>query len=207
MWNAWVANRYCAQSQPWSWRLSRLQLTVRQEPNPPSQTESHKSHRSHESHPIARAADNLLSLTRHHQPSMPRKPAFKWREFLKSEGARRATSFQAAFSGLRRLIISERHFQLHLIAATCAIILAAFLDFSRLEWAILMVTIGLVLVAEGLNSAIERVVDTTTPGFHPLAKAAKDISAAAVLIAAIVSVIVGLLLYGPKLWALLSTRH
>jgi undecaprenol kinase len=185
-----------------------LRLTVRQEPNPPSPTESHKSHRSHESHPIARAADKLLSLTRRHQPpSMPRKPAFKWREFLKSEGSRRATSFQAAFSGLRRLITSERHFQLHLSAATCAIILAAFLDFSRLEWAILLVTIGLVLVAEGLNSAIERAIDTTTPGFHPLAKAAKDIAAAAVLIAAIISVVVGLLLYGPKLWALLTTRH
>ena len=138
---------------------------------------------------------------------MPRKPAFKWREFFKSEGARRATSFQAAFSGLLRLITSERHFQVHLIAAACAIILAAFLDFSRLEWAILMVTIGLVLIAEGLNSAIERALDTTTPGFHPLAKAAKDIAAAAVLVAAIVSIIVGLLLYGPKLWLLFSTPH
>ncbi|MBV8485149.1 MAG: diacylglycerol kinase family protein [Verrucomicrobia bacterium] len=105
---------------------------------------------------------------------------------------------------------SERHFQLHLIAATCAVILAAFLGFSRLEWALLIVTIGLVLVAEGLNSAIEHAIDITTPSFHPLAKAAKDIGAAAVLIAAIVSVIVGLLLYVPKLWALwgqLSTRH
>ena len=185
-----------------------MRLRVRQGPNPPSPTEPHKSHRSHESHPIARAADKSLSLTRRHQPpSMPRKPAFKWREFLKSEGSRRATSFQAAFSGLRRLIRSERHFQLHLTAATCAIILAAFLDFSRLEWAILMVTIGLVLVAEGLNSAIERAIDTTTPGFHPVAKAAKDIAAAAVLIAAIISVVVGILLYCPKLWALLSTRH
>jgi diacylglycerol kinase len=138
---------------------------------------------------------------------MSRKSAFKWGEFLKSEGARRATGFRAAFSGLRRLITSERHFQLHLIAATCAVILAAFLNFSRLEWAILIVTIGLVLVAEGLNSAIERAIDITTPGFHPSAKAAKDIAAAAVLIAAIISVLVGFLLFGPKLWALLITRH
>jgi diacylglycerol kinase len=138
---------------------------------------------------------------------MSRKLAFKWREFLKSEGVRRASGFRAAFSGLRRLATSERHFQLHLIATTCAVIMAAFLDFSRLEWAILMVTIGLVLVAEGLNSAIERAIDTTTPSFHPLAKAAKDIAAASVLIAAIISVIVALLLYGPKLWALISARH
>ncbi|MBV8483280.1 MAG: diacylglycerol kinase family protein [Verrucomicrobia bacterium] len=138
---------------------------------------------------------------------MSRKLTLKLGELLKNEGARRATSFGAAFSGLRRLVISERHFQLHLIAAACAVIMAAFLDFSSLEWAILMVAIGLVLVAEGLNSAIERAIDTTTPSFHPLAKAAKDIAAAAVLIAAIISVIVGLLLYGPKLWALLTTRH
>jgi len=138
---------------------------------------------------------------------MSRKLALKLGELLRNEGVRRATSFRAAFSGLRRLVTSERHFQLHLIAATCAVILAAFLNFSTLEWAILMVTIGVVLVAEGLNSAIERAIDTTTPSFHPLAKAAKDIAAAAVLIAAMISVIVGLLLYGPKLWALLDTRH
>jgi diacylglycerol kinase len=138
---------------------------------------------------------------------MSRKVAFKWRQFLKNEGARRASGFRAAFSGLRRLATSERHFQVHLIAATCAIIMAAFLDFSSLEWAILMVTIGLVLVAEGLNSAIERAIDTTTPSFHPLAKAAKDIAAAAVLIAAVISVLVALLLYGPKLWALVSAHH
>ena len=138
---------------------------------------------------------------------MSKKLALKLSELLKNEGARRATSFRAAFTGLRRLVTSERHFQLHLIAATFAVIIAAFLDFSTLEWEILMVTIGLVLVAEGLNSAIERAIDTTTPSFHPLAKAAKDIAAAAVLIAAITSVIVGFLLYGPKLWALLIARH
>jgi diacylglycerol kinase len=138
---------------------------------------------------------------------MSKKLALRLGVLLKSEGARRATGFRAAFSGLRRLVVSERHFQLHLVAATCAVIMAVFLGFSTLEWAILMVTIALVLVAEGLNSAIERAIDTTTPSFHPVAKAAKDIAAAAVLIAAIVSVIVGLLLYGPKLWALLSSRH
>jgi diacylglycerol kinase len=138
---------------------------------------------------------------------MSRKLALKLGELLKSEGARRATGFRAAFSGIRRLITSERHFQLHLVGATCAVVMAALLGFSSLEWAILIVTIGLVLVAEGLNSAVERAIDTTTPSFHPLAKAAKDIAAGAVLIAAIISVIVGILLYGPKLWALLSARH
>src|SRR5690349_1616032 len=102
--------------------------------------------------------------------SRTRKIAAKWGESLKKEGNRRAAGFRAAFSGLRRLATTERHFQLHLVAATCAVILAAILDFSRTEWAILIVTIALVLVAEGLNGAIERAIDTTTPGFHPLAK-------------------------------------
>ena len=136
--------------------------------------------------------------------SRAKKIAIKWGERLKNEGNRRATSFRNAFSGLYRLVTTERHFQIHLLAAACAVILAALLGFSRIEWAILVVTIGVVLVAEGVNSAIERAIDTTTPGFHPLAKAAKDIGAGAVLIAAIASVIVALLLYVPKLWALLS---
>jgi undecaprenol kinase len=139
--------------------------------------------------------------------SRAKKIAVKWRELLKSEGNRRATSFRNAFSGLYRLATTERHFQIHLFAAACAVILAALLGFSRVEWAILVVTISLVLVAEGVNSAIERTLDTTTPGFHPLAKAAKDISAGAVLVAAIASVIIALLLYVPKLWALLSAWH
>jgi len=139
--------------------------------------------------------------------SRAKKMAIKWGELLKSEGNRRATSFRNAFSGLRRLVTTERHFQLHLLAAGCAAILAFLLGFNRVEWAILVITIALVLAAEGLNTAIERAIDTTTPGFHPLAKSAKDIGAAAVLIAAIGSVVVGLLLYVPKLWALLSAWH
>jgi undecaprenol kinase len=139
--------------------------------------------------------------------SRARKIAIKWRELLKSEGNRRATSFRNAFSGLYRLATTERHFQIHLFAAACAAILAGLLGFNRVEWAILVVTIALVLVAEGANSAIERAIDTTTPGFHPVAKAAKDIGAAAALIAAIASVIVAILLYVPKLWALFISRH
>ena len=133
---------------------------------------------------------------------LAKKPVTSLRAFLWAEGARRANSFRAAFSGLWRLIRTERHFQIHLVAAVCAITLAALLQFSQTDWIILILTIGLVLVAEGLNSAIERAIDTSAPGFNPLAKAAKDIGAGAVLIAAIVAVIVGLLLYVPRLWAL-----
>ncbi|HEX4202129.1 MAG TPA: diacylglycerol kinase family protein [Chthoniobacterales bacterium] len=139
--------------------------------------------------------------------SRAKKIAIKWGELLKSEGNRRATSFRNAFRGLYRLATTERHFQIHLFAGASAVILAALLGFSRIEWVILVVTIALVLVAEGVNSAIERTLDAITPNFHPLAKAAKDISAGAVLIAAIASLIIALLLYVPKLWTLLNSWH
>jgi diacylglycerol kinase len=62
-------------------------------------------------------------------------------------------------------------------------------------------TIALVLILEGLNTAVEAAVDLSSPNFHPLAKAAKDLAAAMVLIASIASLAVGLLILGPPLWA------
>ena len=87
-------------------------------------------------------------------------------------------------------------------AAVC--VLAAALQFSLLKWTILLLTIGLVVTAEALNSAIETLVDLIQPEQHPLAGNAKDIAAGAVLIAAIISVIIGLLLFLPPLWKLIQ---
>ncbi len=70
-----------------------------------------------------------------------------------------------------------------------------------MEWAILVLTIGLVLVAEGINTAIEHTIDLTVHHVDPLARTAKDIGAAAVLIAAAVSVVIGCFLFLPKLIA------
>jgi diacylglycerol kinase len=67
------------------------------------------------------------------------------------------------------------------------------------DWAVLLVTIALVWTAEFINSALEAVVDLASPQNHPLAKVGKDVGAAAVLIAALTSVLVGLLILGPPL--------
>jgi diacylglycerol kinase len=67
------------------------------------------------------------------------------------------------------------------------------------DWAILVLTIGLVLAAECFNSAVEALVDLAHPGYHALAKLAKDASAGAVLLLSIMSVIIGLLIFGPPL--------
>jgi undecaprenol kinase len=121
-----------------------------------------------------------------------------WRDEIHN----RYRSFRAALRGLGWLILSERHFQLHLIAAVAAVLLGLILGLNALEWAILMLTIGLVLVAEAINTAIEHTIDLTVRQIDPLARTAKDVGAAGVLIAALISVLVGCLLFLPKLLAL-----
>ena len=119
----------------------------------------------------------------------------KWRSDL-------PTSFGYALAGLRHVLRTQRNARIHLIIALLAITLATVLRLSLVEWAILALTIGFVFVAEMFNSVAEAAVDAVTQRFHPLAKTAKDIAAGAVIFAAIISVIVGLLLFGPRLWAL-----
>jgi diacylglycerol kinase len=112
---------------------------------------------------------------------------------------RTARSFRFAMAGLKYLARTQPNFRVHLLAAILAFGASVLLKASALETAVLMVTIGLVLVAEALNTAVEAVVDLASPGLHPLAKIAKDTAAAGVLIAALVAVLVGLLVLGPRL--------
>ena len=89
------------------------------------------------------------------------------------------------------------------IHATVSVIvfgLAFWLRLSRHEWAILLLTTMLVWMAEFANTALEAVVDMAMPEYHPLAKTAKDVAAAAVLVGALGAVVVGLLILGPPLW-------
>lgn len=93
---------------------------------------------------------------------------------------------------------------IHLAIAAGVIVLGMWLRLSTTQWAILALTIGSVLAAELLNSGLETVVDMVSPDYHPLAERAKDVAAGAVLLAAIVAVVVGLLILGPPLWARLT---
>lgn len=72
---------------------------------------------------------------------------------------------------------------------------------TRLEWIFLLVVIGLVWVAEIFNTAVEELVDLISPQQNPSAKVIKDLSAGAVLVSAILSVLVGVLIFGPRIWA------
>ncbi len=110
-------------------------------------------------------------------------------------------SFQYAFAGLGYALRTQRNIRIHLIIAAAVIALGLWLGLPASQWAILALTIGFVLVGEMLNTVAETLVDLISPGYHPLAKITKDLTAGAVLLTAIVSVIVGLLILGPPLWA------
>ena len=109
-------------------------------------------------------------------------------------------SFYFAFAGLAYLFRTQRNARIHLVAGAAACGLAFWLGISRAEWAVLVFTIALVLILEGLNTAIEAAIDLASPKIHPLAKAAKDLAAGMVLIGAMASVAVGLLILAPPLW-------
>ena len=109
-------------------------------------------------------------------------------------------SFRFAFAGLGYLLRTQRNARIHVLIGAMACALAAWLRVSRVEWAVLVFTIALVLILEGLNTAIEAAIDLACPHVHPLARAAKDLAAGMVLVAAMASVAVGLLILGPPLW-------
>ncbi|MEA2735624.1 MAG: hypothetical protein QOE14_2075 [Humisphaera sp.] len=110
-------------------------------------------------------------------------------------------SFGFAFAGIAYLFRTQRNSRFHAVIAIMVCLFAAWLRVTRVEWAILILAIACVLILEGLNTALEAVVDLASPQIHPLAKLAKDVTAGMVLIAAIASAIVGLLILGPPLWA------
>jgi len=110
------------------------------------------------------------------------------------------TSFKCAFSGVWHVVRTQRNARIHLSVALAVIVLGLWLGLSRTEWAIIALTIGMVLAAESFNTVAEAAVDLATAEYHPLAKIAKDASAGAVLLTAMTAVIVGMLILGPPLW-------
>ncbi|MBA4420880.1 MAG: diacylglycerol kinase [Anaerolinea sp.] len=117
----------------------------------------------------------------------------------------RIRSFMHAISGWWFVISTQRNTWIHATATTLVVLLASWLKLPARDWAILFLVIGLVWIAEFLNTALEAVVDLSSPQNHPLAKVGKDVGAAAVLISALVAVLVGLFIMGPPLLDKIST--
>lgn len=126
----------------------------------------------------------------------PNSPEQRSRPF----GVNLLRSFTFAFAGIGYLLRTQRNARIELGIALVACVLGAWLHIERNQWALIVFTIALVLILEGLNTAIEMAIDLASPTVHPLAKHSKDLAAGMVLIASIASVAVGLLVLGPPLW-------
>jgi undecaprenol kinase len=111
-----------------------------------------------------------------------------------------------AFQGIRASYGAEPHLRFHFLAAMVVVTVAAYFQFSRMEWITLLITISFVLSMELLNTAVERAVDVASPDIHPLAKLAKDAAAGAVLVASIFAVIIGVLLFYPYIVEMMKSR-
>lgn len=116
---------------------------------------------------------------------------------------KRKAAFGHAFRGLADLIKNHPHGRLHFAASLMIVCLGVFLHFAVWEWIAVLLCMAIVWSAEAFNTALEYLTDLVSPEYHPLAGKAKDMAAAAVLCAALIAFVVGLLLVGPKLWQLL----
>lgn len=120
---------------------------------------------------------------------------------IQTEVVRRIKSFQYAFQGWWYVLRTQRNAWIHALFSVITTIMGLWLHLTAVEWAILVLTYMAVWMAEFMNTALEAIVDMTMPQPHPLAKIAKDVAAAAVLIGALGAVVIGLLVLGPPLWA------
>ena len=127
------------------------------------------------------------------------KPASDKRSLLR----RRAESFGHAFRGIWMALRSELHLQFHAVATVAVVGLGFYFNLTSTEWMLVALAVGTVWTAELANTAIEALTDLVSPEYHPLAGKAKDVAAGAVLMAAIAALVVGLLIFGPRVLALL----
>jgi diacylglycerol kinase len=111
----------------------------------------------------------------------------------------RAKSFQYAGEGWWYVLKTQHNAWIHALITFCVVSMGVWLQLSTADWAILILAIMVVWMAEFMNTALEVVVDLSTNEFHPLAKIAKDVAAACVLLGAIGAAIIGLLIMTPPL--------
>ncbi len=116
-----------------------------------------------------------------------------------SRSRSRLASFRYAGAGLAHVLRTQRNAWIHAVVSLAVVLIAFWLQLSLTHWALLVIAMALVWMAEFVNSALEATVDLASPDVHPLAKVGKDVGAAAVLIAAVSAALVGLLILGPPL--------
>ncbi len=112
-------------------------------------------------------------------------------------------SFYFALQGIAHCLRHERNIRIHLLVAGIVLALGYVLSLSRAEIAVILLTIGLVIGMEMVNTAMENAIDLVSPQYHPLAKIVKDVMAGAVFFACFVAVAIGAVIFWPYLCALL----
>jgi|SRR3989344_2931386 len=112
---------------------------------------------------------------------------------------KRAQSFTHAFRGVRLFLTMTPNALIHVFAMIVVVLFGFYFKISSFEWLALILVIGLVFVAEAFNTAIEIDINLTSPQYHPYARDTKDVAAGAVFIAACISVVVGLIVFLPKI--------
>jgi diacylglycerol kinase (ATP) len=119
----------------------------------------------------------------------------------------RLLSFRYAFEGWWYVLRTQRNAWIHALITLAVFALAFWLPLSRHDWAVLILIITAVWMAELMNTALETLVNLVSPDYHPLAKIAKDVGSGAVLLGALGAVLIGLLILGPPLWAKLAAGN
>lgn len=117
-----------------------------------------------------------------------------WREVKYNE------KFLNAFRGMYVVWKTTRHLYIHIITALLVLFLGLCFEISNIEWIALTFAIGFVFVSETFNTAIEIDIDLTSPEYHPFARDTKDVAAAAVLLSVFVAIIVGFIVFLPKIF-------
>lgn len=114
----------------------------------------------------------------------------------------RLRSFRFALNGLSSMLRNEHNSRIHVLAALAAIALGIILKLNSNEWCLIIIVIGIVFITELLNTSLESLADLVDPKWNEKIRKAKDYSAGAVLIAAIISIVTGGLVFIPKLLSL-----
>jgi diacylglycerol kinase len=125
------------------------------------------------------------------------------RDTQRSDWSKFIASFVYAFRGLWYALRTQRNAKVHVTIAILAIVMGIALRISAVEFAMIFVAITSVFLAELFNTVFELCIDLASPEYHPLAKIAKDVAAGAVLLNAMLSVVIGLFVFGPHLLALI----
>lgn len=114
----------------------------------------------------------------------------------------RAVSFKHAIRGIGVILKTQHNAWIHIFATVVVVFLGLIFNINEAEWGLLVISMAAVLAAEGFNTALEIDIDLTSPEYHPYARDTKDVAAGAVLLTVIGAVVVGLIIFVPKILSL-----